>query len=70
MSECDNDSVLRAAKQDQEDFKDLLRDLIEAGLCLSWRIPYLNAHKYAMSCNTIAEQVGVPSSVPSLACKG
>jgi hypothetical protein len=37
--------VLRAAKQDQEDFKDLLRDLIKAGLglCLSWRTPYWNA---------------------------
>ncbi len=44
LSECDSDSVLRAAKQDQEDFKDLLRDLIKAGLCLSWRTPYWNAH--------------------------
>jgi len=70
VSESDNDSGLRAAKQDQEDFKDLLRDLIKVGLCLSWRTLYWNAYKYAMSCNTIAKRVGVPSSVPSLACNG
>jgi hypothetical protein len=40
-------TVLRAAKQDQEDFKDLLMDLIKVGLCLSWRTLYWNAYKYA-----------------------
>ncbi len=39
--------MLRAAKRDQEDYKDLLRDLIKAGLCLSWRTLYWNADKDA-----------------------
>ncbi len=49
LSERDNDSVLRAAKRYQEDFKDLLRGLIKGGLCLSWRTLYWNAYIY-MQC--------------------